>query len=273
MKKQAGFAQDLVSETIRRRRIVVRSTGDSELSAGFAHIWLFVAVVVAVVGFVGWRVLGTIDGATTSSQQFDGSACPSQPMMISPADVSLVTSVLYPGQTRGGDYKAHGGLYFGNSQDNKATVKAPMDAKLTIGSRYIEQGEVQILLEFSNTCGVMYRFDHLLTLTDKFQKAVDASLPAPKLDDSRTSDFKPAVNVTKGEIIATAVGFAKTGYTGLDFGIYDMRKQNGVTKANNDLASHGVCWLHDWLPADDSAKLLALPGGDQDNGKNSDYCK
>lgn len=242
---------------------------------GFAHIWLLIAVVVAVIGFAGWKVYNGSKSdkpAITSTQQSGDSACPTQPMMISPADISLVTSVLYPGQTRGGDYKAHGGLRFDNSQDNKVTIKAPMDAKLTIGSRYIEQGEVQILLEFSNACGVMYRFDHLLTLTDKFQRAVDASLPAPKLDDSRTSDFKTKVDVTKGEIVATAVGFAKTGSTGLDFGVYDMRKQNGVTKANNDLASHGVCWLHDWLPADDSAKLLALPGGDSINGKNSDYC-
>ena len=148
-----------------------------------------------------------------------------------------------------------------------------MDAKLTIGSRYIEQGEVQTLLEFSNDCWVKYRFDHLLTLTDKFQKAVDGSLPAPLPDDSRTSDFKPAVDVKKGEVVATAVGFAKTGNVGFDFGVYDMRKDNGTNPSGSDLARHGVCWLKDWLPAADSTKLIALPGGDSQNGKTSDYCK
>jgi len=245
--------------------------------SGFSAVELvIILVILGVVGFASWKVLGNKDvakPATTSSQQSGDSACPAQPMMASPADVSLATSVLYPGQVRSGDYKAHGGLRFDNSQDNKVTVRAPMDAKLTIGSRYIEQGEVQTLLEFSNDCGVKYRFDHLLTLADKFQKAVDGSLPAAKPDDSRTSDFKPVVNVTKGEIVATAVGFAKTSNVGFDFGVYDMRKQNGIKKTNNDSASYGVCWLKDWLPAPDSAKLLALPGGDGQNGKNSDYCK
>lgn len=248
---------------------------------GFHLIALAILVIVAgAIGLAAWKVLTKKDApklATASSQQLEvtkpgETACPAQPMMSSPADVSLATAVLYPGQTRGSDYKAHGGLRFDGSQDNKVTVRAPMDAKLTIGSRYIEQGEVQILLEFSNDCGVKYRFDHLLTLSDKFQKAVDGSLPAAKPDDSRTSDFKPAIDVKKGEVVATAVGFAKTGNVGFDFGVYDTRQQNGITKANNNLASYGVCWLKDWLPATDLAILVALPGGDSKNGKTSDYC-
>jgi len=248
---------------------------------GFAHFVIILVIIVAgVVGFAGWKVLNKKEATksekpaiTSSSQPSGDSACPAQPMMISPADSSLATAVLYPGQTRGSDYKAHGGLRFDNSQNNEVTVKAPMDAKLTIGSRYIEQGEVQILLEFSNDCGIKYRFDHLLTLTDKFQKAVDASLPTAKPDDSRTTAFKPEVNVTRGEIIATAIGFPKTNNAGFDFGVYDMRKDNGIIQSGNELASHGVCWLKDWLPTSDSTKLLALPGGDSKNGKTSDYCK
>lgn len=252
--------------------------------SGFAHLGLvaLVVLILAAVGSVGYKVSNKKEANKPSganSQKDDGSspatnlACPAQPMMASPADVSLATSVLYPGQIRGGDYKAHGGLRFDNSQDNKLTVKAPMDAKLAIGSRYIEQEEVQILLEFRNDCGVAYRFDHLLTLSDKLQKAVDDNLPAPKPDDSRTSDFKPAVNVVQGEIVATAVGFTKTNNVGFDFGVYDMRKDNGTNPSGSDLARHGVCWLKDWLPAADSAKLASLPGGDSKNGKSSDYCK
>ena len=193
-------------------------------------------------------------------------------MLVSRADLSLATSVLYPGQLRGNDYKAHGGLRFDNSQGHEITVKVPLEAKLTSGSRYIEQGEIQYLLEFTTACGIKYRFDHLLTLTDKFQKAVDGSLPAAKPDDSRTSDFKPAVDVLKAELVATAVGFAKTGNVGFDFGVYDMRKDNG-TGGSTDPARHGVCWLRDWLPPADSAILAALPGGDSKKGKTSDYCK
>lgn len=244
---------------------------------GFHLVLVAILVIVlAVISFAAWKVYDKQESSQQeSSQQASRQAeagCPAQPMLASPTDVSLATSVLYPGQTRGGDYKAHGGLRFDNSKNEDITVRAPMDAKLTSGSRYIEQGEVQTLLEFRNDCGLAYRFDHLLTLTDKFQKAVDRSLPAAKPDDSRTSDFKPAVDVLKGEIVATAVGFAKTGNVSFDFGVYDLRKINGISKPNNDLASYGVCWLKDWLPASDVAKLAALPAGDAKNGKTSDYC-
>lgn len=231
-------------------------------------------VIIGVLGFAGWKVLGKKDPSTppTSSSQQSGGACPAQPMMISPADVSLATAVLYPGQTRNGDYKPHGGLRFDNATGNKVTVRAPMDAKLTSGSRYTEMGELQILLEFSNDCGVKYRFDHLLTLSDKFQKAVDASLPDALPGDSRTTNFNPAVNVTKGEIVATAVGFAKTNNVSFDFGVYDLRSDDSASGDSFDQARYGVCWLKDWLPVADSAKLLALPAGDSKSGKTSNYC-
>lgn len=231
-----------------------------------------ITAVITLLGFVGWKVYVGKSKDTNSVSSSIGSVCPAQPMLASPADLSLATSVLYPGQTRGNDYKPHGGLRFDNSQSHEITVKAPIDAKLTSGSRYIEQGEIQYMLEFTVACGIKYRFDHLLTLTDKFQKAVDGSLPAAKPDDSRTSDFKPAIDVVKGEPIATAVGFANLNNVSFDFGVYDMRKDNG-TGGSTDLARHGVCWLHDWLPPADSALLATLPGGDSKSGKTSDYCK
>ncbi|MEX1995597.1 MAG: hypothetical protein WD887_02365, partial [Candidatus Saccharimonadales bacterium] len=159
-----------------------------------------------------------------------------------------------------------------NAKGNKVTVRAPMDAKLTSGSRYTEMGELQVLLQFSNDCGVRYRFDHLLTLTDKFQKAVDASLPDAMVGDSRTTAFKPEVEVKKGEIVATAVGFAKVKNVSFDFGVYDLRQDDSNSGDSFDRARYGVCWLKDWLPAADSAKLLALPGGDSKSGKSSNYC-
>lgn len=243
---------------------------------------VLIAVVIGVLGFVGWKVYGSKNTAkdsnsTTQSEKSgdksgDDSACPAQPMLASPTDLSLATAVLYPGQVRGNDYKAHGGLRFDNNQSHEITVKAPMNAKLTSGSRYIEQGETQYLLEFTTACGVKYRFDHLHTLIDKFQKAVDGSLPAAKPDDSRTTNFTPALEVSTGEVIATAVGFTKTGNISFDFGVYDTRKENG-TAGPTDLARHGVCWLRDWLPQADSSILAALPAGDSVSGKTSDYCK
>lgn len=204
------------------------------------------------------------------------------PAFISPVDVSHVVSVLYPGQLRGGDYKAHGGFRM-DSKTNDIIVKAPLDAKLTAAGRYIEIGEVQNIMDFKTDCGLEYRFDHLLTLSPKFQ-AIMAKLPEAQESRSNTYGVRPAVAVVAGEVIATAVGFTKSEHgvpnVSFDFGLYDRRNKNEASK-NQEWAKahkehtytsyHGVCWL-DWLPADDAAHLKTLPGGDYLSGKQSDYC-
>ena len=48
-------------------------------------------------------------------------SCPT-PLLQTPVDLSKVTSILYPGQERGGNYKAHGGFGFDNATDNLVTV-------------------------------------------------------------------------------------------------------------------------------------------------------
>ena len=55
-----------------------------------------------------------------------------------------MTSILYPGQTRSGDYKPHGGFHFdGPGQGADVQVVAPMTATIYRGSRYLARGEVQ----------------------------------------------------------------------------------------------------------------------------------
>jgi|GEM_PF-3189679 len=203
--------------------------------------------------------------------------CPSPLVMQPPVDFSLVTSVLYPGQQRSTGYKAHGGFRFDNSPSNNISVKIPFDAALINGNRSIEAGEIQYLLTFQSQCGIMYRFDHLLTLTPKFQKIAD-SFPEAKMNDTRTTNVIPPVAVTAGEELATAVGFSKTKNIAVDFGVYDLRKKNAAS-ANADwvkqresaLAIHGICWF-DLFP-NQKQLLLGLPAGDQANGKKSDYCQ
>lgn len=247
--------------------------------AGLAHLWLVVglAIVLAVVGFVGVLVY-----KKQKSKSFDVSVLCPTPLLQMPADIKQVTSVLYPGQYRGGQYKPHGGFRFDKVPDNNIEVKAPMMAKLIDGARYIEQGETQVLLDFKSNCGVNYRFDHLLTLAPKIQAAVD-TLPQPKEEDSRTHDFKQSVSVDLGEVVATAVGFPKTHNVSFDLGVYDYRQANVASKdptfesahANDggiDMVNHGICWLN-YLPASDTAILKTLPAGDQGSGSHSDYCK
>jgi len=271
---------------------------------GLAHLGaiLLIGVVLAVAGFAGYRVFTKSD--TKSSQSSSGSEtsggqtssdviwtpggdkwiaqggtppeCSGKPEFQMPADINAVTRVLYPGQQRSTGYKTHGGFLFENAANSAVDVSIPIDSHLIKASRYIEMGEVQYFLVFSVPCGYAYRFDHLRTLTPKFQAIMD-KLPEPKVDDSRTTEISPAVKFSKGEKVATAVGFGSP--VGMDFGIYDVRQQNAVSKEASYIAKHesekefayyGVCFL-DYMGAD-SAKLAALPPADSAAGKTSDYC-
>lgn len=250
---------------------------------------VIIIVVLGLIGGAGWVVThknksqpkANNSANSTASNQTASTSCP-DPVLKTPVDVSKVTSVLYPGQTRGGQYKPHGGFRLDNSSNDAVEVKSPMDAKLVDGARYIEQNEHQILLDFKSDCGVNFRFDHLLTLSSKLQAEVD-KLPAPKQDDSRTTNFQNQISVKAGEVIATGVGFPQTHNVAFDFGVYDTRQQNAASKDsayvavhpdldNNDQLKYAVCWF-DYLSSSDAQTLKALPAGDPTSGKNSDYCK
>ena len=201
--------------------------------------------------------------------------------MQPPVNFNLATSILYPGQYRGNNYKPHGGFRFDNASNNSISVKIPLDAALINGSQYIEGGERQHLFTFLTSCGIMYRFDHLLVLTPKFQAIADA-LPQPKENDSRTTNFDPVIPVKAGEEVATEIGFRTTKNNAVDFGVYDLRKRNAISQNANwtnehksdpgyRLASHAICWF-DLFP--EYAQFLRnLPAGDYVNGRKSDYCQ
>lgn len=204
-----------------------------------------------------------LSGSPTTKQ----TNCPKPLILQTPVDLSKVTSILYPGQVRGGDFKPHGGFRFDNSKPEEIEVKAPMEAKFVEGSRYIEQGEVQYMFDFQTPCGIRYRFDHLLVLTPKFAKIAE-SLPKPKENDSRTSRITSELSVITGEVIATAVGFRRNNNTFVDLGVYDLRGKNPYQNPR----PYAVCWF-DLLPASDSAKIKSLPPADSISGSQSTLCK
>ena len=212
--------------------------------------------------------------ATSPEMSTPQSSCPT-PLLQSPVDLSKVTSILYPGQERGGNYKAHGGFGFDDATDNSVTVEIPLDGKITRVARYRELGEVQYLFEFEGNCGVSFRLDHLRELTAKFEAVVAAF---PIKEDSRTELVNPPVAVMLGEVIATEVGFLNNVF--LDFGVYDMRQKNEASKdpawagAHSQFPadSYGICWL-DALPQADSLVVKALPSRDGASGTKSDYCE
>lgn len=179
-------------------------------------------------------------------------ACP-DPLLKTPVDVSKATSVLYPGQYRGGNYKPHGGFRFDNNKDGKIEVRLPMDGQLTSMVRYIEGGEIQYLVTFVNSCGYAYRFDHLYTLAPTFQ-ALAEKTPEPKADDTRSVPIQDGPKFKAGELLATVIGHVKTGNAGMDFGLYDLRQPNQISKNAAWAAEH---------PEKDSiiARTASLPVG------------
>jgi hypothetical protein len=225
----------------------------------------------------------TFDG---DSWQASGNppACPDPLEFPAPVDVNLVSGILYPGQERGGDYKPHGGFRFDNHTNNEVDVYAPMDGNLFKAARHLEYGEVQYSLYFINDCGIMYKLDHMRELTAKFNEILN-NIPMGGEGDSRTTEIRPAVFVAKGEHVATKIGFENFpgGYKDknvfVDFGLYDLRKTNGVNYDSvfrakypniNEYGTYAVCWF-DYLSNVDEAIVRNLPASG-DKGKMSDYC-
>lgn len=206
--------------------------------------------------------------------------CPENLINVTPADISRVTAILYPGQYRGDHYKAHGGFGFETSNPNDVTVRMPQDGFVVSGVRYYESDELQYLFDIEHPCGIRFRFDHLRILSPKFQTIANM-LPPPKINDTRGTRLNTPVAVTTGEVITTGVAFEHTPntLTGFDFGMYDLRNTNKSAEDPawrsqywGDQAPYGVCWL-DFLPSPDReiAKKLPAPGGNFEI--KSDYCK
>ncbi|MFZ2126553.1 MAG: hypothetical protein WAV04_03530 [Candidatus Microsaccharimonas sp.] len=270
--------------------------------SGF-HLWIILVAVAAigVIGLLGW-VFITNSNKTTSEVQwaFDeqkiawytktGTAPDCKDPFVfdqSPIEPSLLTAVLMPGSYRGFSYKPHGGFGVPNETLGKVEVRMPMDATLVGLTRYYEgdPADLQYLLTFENDCGIAFRFDHIYKLSPELE-ALAEKTPEPKVNDTRTSpeDNPPRTKFTSGQVIATQVGLPSMGIYGFDFGVYDYRKQNDISKnptwANihnkfQSLDWYGVCW-YDMLPDADPDRLRALSLEQTDTRqvvkKVSDYC-
>ncbi|MDP2684355.1 MAG: hypothetical protein Q8P20_04815 [bacterium] len=195
--------------------------------------------------------------------------CPDPLVLQTPVDLNKVYSILYPGQERGGDFKPHGGFRFADGTDDEIRVTIPMDARLLEGVRYYENDYLQYMFSFINNCGIMYRFDHLATLSEELEEIV-SELPEPKVDDTRTYHFLENYEYNSGDVIATTVGEGDNVF--VDWGVYDLRQKNGVNIDQFDsLAEYGICWF-DLLPTEDETIVRSLPAGDSTSGANSKYC-
>ncbi len=280
--------------------------------AGFHGIEVaIILVVLGVVGFIGFKVFHKNNPSTAANTQqtqtpktaesaktdafvqwqFNGTAwsaastapaCENPLSLGSPlADITKATAVLYPGEIRGGDFKPHGGLALDGAATGAVDVLAMRDSYLFRGARYIEGGEVQYMLDFMDSCGVYYRYDHLATLSTDVMKEVD-KLPAAEVDQSRTTNFNAPVLFKKGAVIATEIGHKSTKNFGFDIGAYDLRQQNAASKtaayqtdqlriSDKEQSFYAVCWW-DLLPTKEKTYVKALPGRGGKKG-TSDYCQ
>lgn len=211
--------------------------------------------------------------------------CPQPFTFTSPVDVGLVSGILYPGQIRGNDYKAHGGFRFDDLNSNNVEVRAIFDGVLVKASKYEDDWGLQYLLFYQNECGLMVMHDHLAEVSPKLQKVFD-EISVGKNGDSRTTDLSHQnIKVEKGEILATKIGYenfpggANNKNIFIDFGLYDMSKANGVEYSdefaaqNPNIDSYGrnaLCWL-DLLKEPEKSIVNSLKAGGAE-GKVSDYC-
>jgi len=163
--------------------------------------------------------------------------CPNPLTFKTPVNLSRVTSILYPGQTRGSAYKPHGGFRFDAAgETGDITVVAPMVSTVYRASRDLDNGEIQYMFNFINACGILHRLGHLRDLSPRFQQ-IAASLPPAVEGDSRTSPVAAGQNVAVGETIATTVGYRSENFS-LDLGVYDLRARNEASADPGWLAQH-----------------------------------
>ncbi len=275
----------------------MRTTKLNQQGSHALAVVLIIAVVL-VVGLVGFMVFNKKKSSGSSigksgdqvTWSFNGNVWEAsgqppvceQPLAIdSPVDISKVNAILYPGQVRGGDFKAHGGLGIEGATTNSLEVRTVRDAYLYRGSRYIEQGETQYLFDFVDSCGVMFRFDHLLTLSPEFQKYAD-TLPPAEPDMSQTTTFTDYPKVKAGTLVGTEVGFQNNRNVFFDFGVYDLRQPNEASKTavyqtdqqriqDKEQSFFAVCWI-DLLQGDDKTAVQALKPRNAAEA-TSDYCK
>jgi hypothetical protein len=205
--------------------------------------------------------------------------CPAPLRLTLPVDLTKVTAVLYPGQTRGGNYKPHGGFRFDGTPNLAIQVRAPLAGSIVRGARYLAEGELQYTFDVIHPCGIMVRVGHLLSLP-KDLLAIAARFP-PATTDSRTSWVNPPVPIAVGQVVGIGVGIKASTNTFVDLGVYDLRGTNAASRdpawrtahANDrELGWHAVCWL-DLLAPDVATRLRALPPGDPTSGKRSDFCR
>ena len=166
---------------------------------------------------------------------FDGNKkedCVSNPQPIFTheiTDLSKIKRTERWGQVKSEHLKNHTFLFLKN-KNKPVPVYAPVDSYLILQTRYRMQGlkEVQWRLIFQVGCEIIYRFDHLDTLSDKILKHLDNISVNEDQDAAANVAVNPPLKIVAGEIIAFTQGTPQAG--SWDFGAGDINKNNKLPK-------------------------------------------
>jgi hypothetical protein len=210
---------------------------------------------------------------------FDGGKkedCVSNPQPIFTheiTDLSKIRRAERWGQVKSKSLKNHSYL-FSKKKNKPIPVYAPIDSYLILQTRYRLQGlkEVHWRLIFQVGCEIVYRFDHLDTLSDKLLKHLGN---IPVNDDQNSAPnvaINPPIKIKGGELIAYTKGIPQLGQ--LDFGLSDIGKNNELPKRLKNFQNkptgrqykYSAC-PYDYYPADIKKKYLKKMKGKKCNPK------
>ena len=166
---------------------------------------------------------------------FDGGKkedCVSNPQPIFTheiTDLSKIRRAERWGQVKSKSLKNHSYLFL-KKKNKPIPVYAPVHSYLILQTRYRLQGlkEVQWRLIFQVGCEIVYRFDHLDTLSDKLLKHL-GNIPVNEDQNAAPNVLiNPPIEIKAGELIASTQGTPQAG--SWDFGLSDVSKNNELPK-------------------------------------------
>lgn len=290
----------LMNIASRRRRSTIRVSGPRLVGLGCA-------AAIALWASAGMQAAGGEVGASPSVSKGEPGRAASwywqeqsstyQPLGVPPScpaplitkgalvDLGAVVSKAQPGQVRGGEYLVNGTLRWSSNDQpypKRIVVRMPFDGYVTGAWQFRLGGAYMFGANLVHPCGLMVRLSKMRTPSPAFASAVLRKLPPAREKDSRETFFTPGIWLTKGTVIATAVGVAPPNAPDLvgaylDLAILDLRTPNPQTlsSAARDAAPqyvrYGRCFYQgDYLSKAEQDLLAQLPISNDDS--TSDTC-
>ena len=197
-------------------------------------------------------------------------------------DVSAVTSKLWPGQVRDGEYLVNGTFRWSGPDEpfpDGVTITMPFDGYITGAWQFLKAGSYLFGLNIVHPCGLMVRLSKMHDPSPEVKAAVLDAMGEAREKDSRETFYNPGIWLPKGTVLATSVGVPppneQTDVVGaqLDVAVLDLRAPNPQIPTDFDFEQWAgsaapqyvffqVCaYQGDYFAAGDQALIAAIPLG------------